>query len=138
MIVWIWGVIPTWVRYAPFIEKRVMADGTESEVIGTAHWVWVDILESERGNIGLLAHELTHCKQAWKLPFIHKFLRGANLRYRARCEAAAYAAQVLAYGPLDEYREARINAYAYLLANAYGLTITQDAAREMILEEVRK
>ena len=135
---WLWGFIPVYVRYVDFIETRVMRDGAIGTVEGRSHWFWADILKTSSGNIGLLAHELEHCKQAWMLPFgAYSALRKVNKRYRAWCEACAYAAQTLAFGPMDEYREARIDAYAYLIANAYGLTITQAAARELILEEIR-
>jgi hypothetical protein len=135
--VWLWGFIPVYVRYVAFIEKRQFSDGTEGEVAGRAHWVWCEILADEKDNAGLLAHELTHCKQSWKLPFIHKPLRGLSLRYRAWAEASAYAAQLMTYGWSDQYREQRLDAYAYLIANAYGLSITQAAAREMLIEEIR-
>lgn len=135
----LFGVIPlsveTEIRYVPFIEKRLFADGAEGEVIGRAHWTYVEILESEKDNKGLLAHELEHCRQGWILPFLHKALRGVSLRYREYAEASAYAKQLMAYGRDDQYYTERLDAYAYLLANAYGLAITIEKAKQRILEE---
>ena len=132
------GLIPMTVeipvRYVPFIEKRLFADGTEGEVAARAHGTWIEILEDERNNVGLLNHELKHCVQWHALPYLHKTLRALSKRYTAESEAQAYAAQLATYGPDDQFYEARITAYAYLMANGYDLGITIDEARARILK----
>ena len=123
------------VRYVAFIENRLMADGTLGEVAGRAHGTWVEILESEKDNIGLIAHELEHCRQWWAIPYLHKTLRSLSVRYRTWAEASAYAKQLLSYGRDDQYYEARLAAYAYLMANGYTFRMSVDEARRRILEK---
>ena len=132
------GLIPAWVeievRYVPFIEKRLFSDGTEGEVAARAHGTWIEILEDESDNSGLLNHELKHCVQWHSVPYLHKTLRTLFKSYRARSEAQAYAAQLATYGIYNEFYEERLKAYAYLMANGYDLGITIDEARARILK----
>jgi len=122
--------------YAEVIEKRPMNNGTEGEVAGRAYGSYVVILESERGNPGLLNHELEHCRQMIVLTkALHKFLRSISNTYSAWAEACAYAKQLMTYGVSDQYYEARLTAYAYLMANGYTFRMSVDEARRRILEK---
>jgi len=136
----LFGLIPREVdvdvRYVATIEKRPMNNGTEGEVAGRAYGSYVVLLESERGNPGLLNHELEHCRQMIVMTkAIHKFLRSISKSYSAWAEACAYAVQLMTYGRDDQYYEERLKAYAYLMAYGYTFRMSEDEARRRILEK---
>jgi len=77
---------------------------------------------AKQNDIGLLMHELTHVKQAYKgLFIIHGLKYIKNLKYRLACEIEAYKVQ-MTYNP--EYQ----STYANFIANRYGLNIDEKYA----------
>jgi hypothetical protein len=80
-----------------------------------------------KGDDGLLAHEQTHVRQAWRniFPPIFALRYTFDKGYRLKCEVEAYRVQ-LKYNPGNEAM------FAKFIAEKYGLDITQAEAMEIL------
>lgn len=128
----VYGICPVFVFYEKeLMPSRVMTDGNVMYIIGWAKSlgvVWIHI--DHKDNPGVLAHELQHQKQMYRHPFTFVRNYQKDPLTKLQSEAQAYKAQLETY---VDYREERLNAYAHLLANGYGLPVTQEAAKQAIL-----
>ncbi len=76
-----------------------------------------------RADRGLLAHELAHARQSYRLYLLNSLLYRSSSWYRYQCELEAYRAQ-LRYSPGSEKE------YANALASQYELDVPVERALE--------
>ena len=89
-------------------------------------WAWiVKIRPKYRDDAGLLAHELVHVRQWWRLLILHPILYAWSKRYRLRCEVEAYREQLT-------YCSANRDLFGYSIASRYGLEITAEEAAKLL------
>ena len=81
------------------------------------------------------AHELEHCRQTIKgLALIHFIRYHASARYRLRCEAKAFAAEIYCSEPAS--RPAEVEHASQSLALCYGIACTRSVAATAIQKEL--
>ena len=85
------------------------------------------IRPANKGDEGLLAHELVHVKQAWGniFPPIWQIRYNLSKSYRLKCEVEAYRVQL-------QHNPDKLDLYAWFIANEYNLDITAQAAAELL------
>ncbi len=124
LIQWVYKILPAVIFYVD--DVGTWNTGTKGgRNIGPLIWLRTD----KRDDRGLLAHELTHARQAWRMPLLHDVLYALSPRYRLQCEVAAYRVQ-LGYtdNPLAVYR------FAEFIAGNYGLDVSQGEALKLLTE----
>jgi len=92
---------------------------------------FIRIRPAYKDDRGILAHEMEHIKQWWRLLFLHSALYLFCRRYRQWAETQAYKEQLKwppATDAVDEYR--RI--YAVFLVKKYKLGISAETAYRLL------
>jgi hypothetical protein len=86
----------------------------------------------------LLAHEMKHSEQFYKLPIIHWFLYFWSAKYRLQCEAEAYA-QSLSF-VLGNFNQFELMKTRYLdsLENKYKLPYSRQEIEWVLDKEISK
>lgn len=126
------------------------ADALAAGAGGDAKFCRVRVLPKCQDDAGLLAHELTHVKQFWRLALLalplatllwwfdlplvialwpvllHNGLYKFNARYRLYCEVAAYRVQATLY------KDDRRPQFAKFISTAYRLDITPEQALQLL------
>lgn len=93
---------------------------------GITLWRFIFIRPKYRDDLGLLHHELTHIRQGWRM-LLYPFPK-----HRLRLEVEAYREQ------MKWYRTSTVvEIFAHYLVNDYGLNITLDEARRLLLDAGR-
>ena len=124
MVKWVFKVLPAFVFYTDrFVPKRFG---------GVTYGIFVFIRKKYRNDRGLLEHELVHVKQFYRTLGLHALLYSLWKRYRLRSEVSAYRVQ-LSYPPALEDPERYRDLFAGFVAQKYGLSITKEQARELLL-----
>ncbi len=90
---------------------------------GITLWRFIFIRPKYRGDEGLLRHELTHVRQGWRM-LLYPFPK-----YRLRLEVEAYREQMKWYRT-----NTVVEIFAHYLVNDYGLKITLDEARRLLID----
>lgn len=93
----------------------------------------IPIVKIKKGceeDIGLLEHELEHCRQYIRLPVVHSLLYKLVPRYRYWAELQAYRHQL----DFSDDRERSANHFAKFLAKNYDLDISVEKAKEDLLK----
>lgn len=85
MLTFVYKICPVLVLYIPFSYKWIAGFSIGPLVI---------IKSDAKDDEGLLAHELTHSRQFYRLPFIHWLLYAFNKSYRYKCVIEAHAVQL--------------------------------------------
>jgi len=112
----IFGIIPIPVFY---VEK--VRDG----FAGVSYGFFIKIAEKYKDDIGLLNHELHHCKQFYATGgVVHAFLYAFVSRYKYWAELTAYRVQ-LKSAVDDADRERLVKKFAYFIANKYNLNVSE-------------
>lgn len=118
------GLIPIPIRHVATLPPR--SDG--SVPAGRCRSTWrgpvVEIREEYRDDAGLLAHELEHARQWWRLPWLGFRLYGVWPWLRLRMEASAYAVQLAHAAPVQQPR--RRAQYVDFMARWYRLPYGRD------------
>ena len=97
---------------------------------GKSFGFFILIKKLYKNDIGLLKHELMHCKQFYRTLGIHAFLYKFSRPYRYQCELEAYKEQ-LRYS--DQQSKSLIK-FATFLATKYDLPITiEDAKKDLLI-----
>jgi len=96
---------------------------------GVANAMIVRILPEYEGDEGLLQHELTHVKQAYRLLILfHSLLYLFDAHYRLHAEVEAYRKQL-------EYSQDKVadaDRFAGFIAEKYDLDISREAAAGLL------
>lgn len=90
----------------------------------------VEIVKKYQDDHGLFVHERTHYRQWLRWFAIHRILYAKAKWYKFRCEAEAYANQLLSY-PKEEFYYKR-NLFGGFISDWYGLEVTKEEAMAMI------
>lgn len=97
--------------------------GVSDGAAGTTRGPFIFIRPEYKDDVGLLAHEKLHVRQAFiGLFVIHAWLYILCDRYKLWCEVEAYKVQA------KFSSEDKLPLFAYYIANNYGLDITQEEA----------
>ena len=59
-----------------------------------SYWFFIVVRPDAINDHALIEHELEHCRQAWRLPFLHILLYAMSSRYRRWAEVEAFRVQV--------------------------------------------
>ena len=76
-----------------------------------SYWFFIVVRPDAIGDRALIEHELEHCRQAWRLPFLHILLYAMSLRYRRWAEVEAFRVQVAHGMHVDDARIALLDMY---------------------------
>lgn len=100
---------------------------------GRSYGLWVLIRNKYETDTGLLAHELVHCEQWWKPPFINALLYLFNKNHKYKMELEAYRVQLeYANGTQDFFR--LVDRFAWFLCNRYDLDLDLDDVMDDLQE----
>lgn len=69
---------------------------------------------------GLIEHELEHCKQSYRLPFVHPLLYKFNKEYRYKSELDAFVKQISTYSKDEQVR--LVSYFTDLLYKNYNIS----------------
>lgn len=111
------GILPYFIRY-----KEI-----EKPTVGKAWLIFITISPSHKNDKGLLAHEIEHVKQFYRLPLIHGLLYRFNKKYRLYAEVGAYKVQ-LKYSNTPDL-------FAKFISERYDLNISKKEVLILLLEE---
>lgn len=109
---------------------------------GYCYFPWVPLIGTCRivirpkytHDIGLLNHELTHCKQ-YATNIFHGLLWAFSKKYRLKCELEAYRIQVETYG----YTElSQVRWVIHMLVHKYNFGLIEKEAESLVKQYVLK
>ena len=119
----VYGMLPALVCYTDHVPEGSA---------GCANAMIVRIRPGYRDDVGLLQHELTHVKQAYRLLFLfHALLYLLDDSYRLHAEVEAYGKQ-LEYSSDKNADAAR---FAESICNKYNLHVDQTSVENMLRGE---
>jgi len=95
--------------------------------------MFIRIRKDYEGDEAIIRHEMVHVKQFYRTFSIHAWLYLGNSTYRYKAELEAFREQ-LKWEPKSKL-EQRVNDYANLLANVYGVGVDFNQARSDLLRE---
>lgn len=103
--------------------------------------VYMKTAKSE--NPALLAHELEHVRQWWRLPIIHNILMLVSSKYKLRSEIQAYRIQIekrveshnlTLAADIEYYRTEYAKRYAGFLDEKYDIPVSYEQALNLLLD----
>ena len=94
---------------------------------GVSYGPVIFIRPSKRESKGLLHHELVHSRQFWRTFGGHALMYLFSKKYRLKAEVEAYCASL-------DYNPERIHWFAWVIANKYGINITQEEAKALLTQ----
>lgn len=99
---------------------------------GTAKFWRIKIRPEHKDDTGLLEHEKEHVRQFWMFSLFHCLAYGRLKPYTLWCEVRAYRKQ-LQYPPATEDPDRYRDLYAGYLSTKYGLDLTKEEAKEVLM-----
>lgn len=109
-------ILPYFIRYKEINELTA----------GTTWLIFITISPSHKNDNGLLAHEIEHVKQFYRLPLIHGLLYRFSKKYRLYSEVRAYKEQ-LKYNYTPDL-------FATFICERYNLNISKKEVLILLLE----
>jgi len=123
----IYGIVPVPVFYVENI-------GKEEFPAGRSYGLWVLIKNKYETDTGLLAHELVHCEQFWKPPFIRGLFYKFHKPTKYQMELEAYIVQLEHVTGLDNYLRL-VDKFAWFITNRYNLDVDIHKVKEDLLNK---
>jgi hypothetical protein len=105
-------------------------DSLPNGFAGMSNGIFIRIDKDYKEDIGLLEHELVHCRQFFLLPVIHSILYKSSNSYRYWAELQAYRKQL----EFSNNKESSVEHFAKFLSEKYGLDVSIEKAKADLLK----
>lgn len=103
---------------------------------GKSYGFFIRVVEEYKDDVGLLEHELQHCRQSYRSLFLHTFLYKFDRYYRFIAEIEAYAVQLGFVS--NENRESNIVRFSKFITERYGTGVSFERAEYELRKKFNK